>query len=99
MLLERGPREWLVLRPADRRMAVAIAGNLWHFGVGLICPGALVRTPPQEQGRFGARVAAEQAREFEAGIAGRAQNGGFDLGPHLRLASAPLDPSASSFPC
>jgi hypothetical protein len=35
---------------------------------------------PQEQGRIGPRMPAEKASEFEAGIAGRSENGGFEFG-------------------
>ena len=38
-------------------------------------------------------MAAEKAREFEAGIAGRAENRGFEFGRHpIFFRSPPIDP-------
>jgi hypothetical protein len=59
-------------------VAIAIAGNLRQSGSRIV--GFCAAT--QEQGRIGSRVMGEETREFEAGLAGRAENRGIKFGPH-----------------
>ncbi len=61
-------------------MSIAIARNVRHASSGLA--GLYLRTAAQEQGSSGARMTAEKASEFEAGIAGRAENRGFEFRRH-----------------
>src|ERR1019366_9142716 len=83
MLLQRGPGKRL-----DRRMPIAIAGNVRRARSGLAGLDlrtfirTFLRSAAQEQGSIGAGMTAEQASEFEAGIAGRAENRGFEFRRH-----------------
>lgn len=83
MLLQRGPGKRL-----DLRMSIAIAGNVRHARSGLAGLDlrtflrTFLRTAAQEQGSVGARMPAEKASEFEAGIAGRAENRGLEFRCH-----------------
>ena len=67
---------------------MAIARNVRHAGSGLAGLDlrtflrTLLRSAAQEQGSFGARMPAEKASEFEAGIAGRAENRGLKFRRH-----------------
>jgi hypothetical protein len=80
MLLQRGPGKGGTGKRLDWRMAVgfAVAGKMGQSGRGIVRLG----TAPQKQGRAGPWMAAEKAREFEAGIAGRAENRSFKFRCH-----------------
>jgi hypothetical protein len=76
MLLQCGPGKRL-----NWQMAIAVTGNVREASSGF---AGLVsfRTTAQEQGSGGARMTAKKASEFEAGIAGRAENRGFESCRH-----------------
>jgi hypothetical protein len=56
----------------------AVAGKMRQSGRGIVRLG----TAPQKQGRAGSWMAAEKASEFEAGVAGRAENRSFKFRRH-----------------
>ena len=63
---------------------MAVAGKLRQSSLRKSRPAGIrrLRLAPQKQGRIRSRMAAEKAREFQAGIPGRAQHRGPKFGRH-----------------
>src|ERR1700691_915513 len=80
MFLYRGPRKRL---DGGMAVATAITENVRQARCasgGLVVP--FLGATAQEQGRVGPRMPIKEASEFEAGIAGRAEQRGFKFANH-----------------